>query len=54
MGQFKLRRTILRRFRLLVFDQPVTENGTVSFSASLTTKNFLLLISSQYEDELEL
>jgi len=47
MGQFKLRRRILRRFRLLVFDQPVAENGTVSFSASLKTQNFPLLIPSQ-------
>lgn len=29
-----------------MFDQPLTENGTVAFGASLTTKNFPLLISS--------
>ncbi|HEY9762922.1 MAG TPA: diguanylate cyclase [Trichocoleus sp.] len=46
MGHFKSQRAILRRFRLLVFDQSVTENGTVAFGASLPTKIFPLLISS--------
>lgn len=47
MGHSKLQRTILRGFRLLVFDQTVAENGTVAFGTSLTTKNFPLLTSSQ-------
>ena len=46
MGHSKLQRTILRRFRLLVFDQTVTENGTVAFSTALTTKIFPLLTSN--------
>jgi hypothetical protein len=32
-----------------VFGQPVTENRTVAFGASLTIKNFPLLTSSQNE-----
>jgi integrase/recombinase XerD len=40
----------LCHFRLLVFDRPVVENGTVAFESSLTTKIFPLLISSQIEE----
>ena len=39
---------ILRRFRLLVFDETVAENGTVTFCTSLTTKIFPLLTLTQY------